>query len=403
MPLFKYSAKKGPKEVIEDTIEAESKEKAIEKLSQKGRFPIKIEECSREFKSVSQAPTLSLRGIKTKNIIIFSRQLASLLKSGVPLSKSLTIISEQAENPHLKTLLDYIYSRIKDGDSFSSVLSKYPKVFSPLYVAMIQAGESSGNLEESLLRIAEHLRRQSEFLSRVRGALTYPFLMALMGIATIIFMFIFVMPRLTRLFSNIGQELPLPTKIVLAASSGFQQWWFWILIGLGVLLFAFRKAAKTQNVAISRLKLRLPIWGNFILKVELTRFCRSLEILVANGIPISEAIKIAVPILNNEVIKEAIEQGRRQVEEGGSFGNALKKLKLFPPFMTNLIIVSEESGKFADGFSEIANFYERETNDILKVSATVLEPLMILIVGAVVGFIVIAMLLPIFQINLMVK
>lgn len=403
MPLFKYQAKKGPQEIIEDTIEAESKEKAIEKLSQKGRFPIKIEEFSQEFESVSSTPTLSLRGIKTKNIIIFSRQLASLLKSGVPLSKSLTIISEQTENPHLKTLLKYIYSRIKDGEAFSSVLAKYPKVFSPLYIAMIQAGESSGNLEESLLRIAEHLRKQSEFLSRVRGALIYPFLMALMGIATIIFMFIFVMPRLIRLFSNIGQELPLPTKIVLAASSGFQQWWFWILIGLVFLLFAFRQAAKTQNVAISRFKLRLPIWGNFTLKVELTRFCRSLEILVANGIPISEAIKIAVPILNNEVIKEAIEKGRKQVEEGGSFGNALKKLKLFPPFMTNLIIVSEESGKFAEGFSEIADFYERETNDILRVSATVLEPLMILIVGAVVGFIVIAMLLPIFQINLMVK
>ena len=182
-----------------------------------------------------------------------------------------------------------------------------------------------------------------------------------------------------------------------------QRWWVWILIGLVVLIFFFRHAAKSHGMIFSRLKLYIPILGKFILKVELTRFCRSFEVLVANGIPISDAIKTAIPILDNEVVKEAMMRGHKQVEEGGSFGKALKGLKLFPTFMTNLIIVSEESGKFADGFSEIAGSYEKETEDMLTTSANVLEPLMILLVGLIVGFIVIAMLLPIFQINLMVK
>ncbi len=403
MPLFKYQAKKSPKEIIEDVIEAESREKAIEKLSQKNCFPIKIEEIPQGFTSVLGTAVVSYRRIKTKSVITFSRQLASLLKSGVQLSKSLTIILEQTEDIHLKILLEQIYSKIKDGESFSSVLVKYPKIFSPLYIAMVQAGESSGNLSDALVRISDHLKKQNAFLSRVRSALIYPILMSILGVLTIMFMFVFVMPRLVKMFSDIGQELPLPTQIILAISSGLQRWWIWILIVIVVLILVFKRGTKIHRTVFSQLKLHIPIWGNFSLKVELGRFCRSLEILVVSGIPISEAIKIAIPIFDNEVLKKAVEQGHKQVEEGGSFGNALKKLKLFPTFMTNIIIISEESGKFAEGFSEIASSYETETEEMLTTSAAVLEPLMILVVGAVIGFIVIAMLLPVFQINLMVK
>jgi len=403
MPLFKYQAKKSPKEIIEDVIEADSREKAIEKLSQRNCFPVKIEEVSGDIKPVSAAAIGSSIRVKPASIVIFSRQLASLLKSGVPLARSLSIICEQTEDAHFKVLLDNIYCRIKDGDSFSSVLANYPKVFSALYIAMIRAGESSGNLAESLFRIADHLKKQNDFLSRVRSALIYPVFMALLGIVTIIFMFMFVMPRLVKIFSDIGQALPLPTQIVLRISSVCQHWWFFILAGIVVLVFLFKKAVRVYKGAISLLKLHIPIWGKFNLKVELIRFFRSLEILVSNGIPISEAIKVAIPILDNEVIKKAIEQGHKQVQEGGSFGYALKKSKLFPSFMVNLIIVAEESGKFTEGFSEIAGSYEKETEEMLATSATILEPLMILTVGLVIGFIVIAMLLPIFQLNLMVK
>lgn len=403
MPLFKYQAKKSPKEIIEDVIEAESREKAIEKLSQKNCFPIKIEEISQDYEPIISTSPISSTKIKPKNIVIFSRQLASLLKSGVPLSRSLSIISEQTEDLRFKKLLNNIYSRIKDGESFSAVLARYPKTFPPLYIAIIQAGESSGNLTESLFRIADYLKKQNDFLSRVRSALIYPVFMALLGIFTIMFMFMFVMPRLVKIFSDIGQALPLPTQIVLNISIFCQRWWMLILAVIIVLVFFFKKGLKMYKGIISQLKLHIPILGSFNLKVELIKFFRSLEILVSNGIPISEAIKIAAPILDNEVIKKAIEQGHKQVQEGGSFGYALKKSKLFPAFMVNLIIVAEESGKFADGFSEIASSYEKETEDILTASATILEPLMILLVGLVIGFIVIAMLLPIFQLNLMVR
>ncbi|MDD5454528.1 MAG: type II secretion system F family protein, partial [Candidatus Ratteibacteria bacterium] len=349
MPLFKYQAKKSPKEIIEDVIEAESREKAIEKLSQKNCFPIKIEEISQDYEPIISTSPISSTKIKPKNIVIFSRQLASLLKSGVPLSRSLSIISEQTEDLRFKKLLNNIYSRIKDGESFSAVLARYPKTFPPLYIAIIQAGESSGNLTESLFRIADYLKKQNDFLSRVRSALIYPVFMALLGIFTIMFMFMFVMPRLVKIFSDIGQALPLPTQIVLNISIFCQRWWMLILAVIIVLVFFFKKGLKMYKGIISQLKLHIPILGSFNLKVELIKFFRSLEILVSNGIPISEAIKIAAPILDNEVIKKAIEQGHKQVQEGGSFGYALKKSKLFPAFMVNLIIVAEESGKFADG------------------------------------------------------
>ena len=405
MPTYHYKAKKGA-EAVEGRIEADSEKAAVEKLSLSGYLPIRVElEISDTKDSAKPVRTLikSKGRVQSKEITLFSRQLASLLKSGVPILKALDIILEQSENPYLKYVLGNIHKEIKEGATFSSAFKNYPKIFPAIYIAIIHSGEDSGSLPDALLRIAEYRAKQEEIISRVRMALAYPVLMALVGSGTIIFMLTFVMPRLLRLFSNMGQSLPLPTRVLMALSSGLLQWWWLIILSLIGLVLFVRSQLKTEagKMAWSALELKLPLFGKFILKAELSRFSRTLELLIKNGITILRAIDVAIPVLNNEIIKKQLRLSYKDMEQGGSFGGSLKKSGLFPAFMSNLIIVGEESGRLEGALSEVASSYERDTDERIKTMANLLEPLMILGMGLVVGFIVVAMLLPIFEINVM--
>jgi type II secretory pathway component PulF len=405
MPTYRYRAKKGPQEIIESKIQAQSETEAIEKINQIGLIPIRIEE---------EHPTASAKTsywskpkgkVPSREITIFSRELASLLKSGVPILAALNIISEQSESIHLKNTLRIIHDAVKDGSTFSAVLSMHPNIFSPLYVAMIRSGEDSGALAEVLLRIAGYRAKQEEMISRFRMALAYPVLMAIVGLGTVIFMLTFVMPRLMKVFINLGQDLPLPTKILIFTSNGLRQWGFWIILILALIILILRRQMRTKagRIPLSLLKLHLPLYGKFTLKAELARFSRTLELLIKNGIPILQAINIAIPVLENEIIKNQLKQSYKELEQGGSLGRSLRNSRLFPLFMTNLIIVGEESGNLDEALSEIAGSYERDTDESMRIMASLLEPLMILAMGLIVGFIVVAMLLPIFQINVMAR
>ncbi|MDD5194409.1 MAG: type II secretion system F family protein [Candidatus Omnitrophica bacterium] len=403
MPIYKYHAKKGPEEVVEGNIEAHSQDEAIEKLSQQGYLPLRIEQQEEKSTSVKVVSKREIGRVRGREITIVSRQLASLLKAGVSILNSLSIIAEQSENIHLRNLVYYIYNEVRQGATFSQPLSAFPKIFSPLYVAMVRTGEDSGSLPETLLRIAEYRFKEEEMMSRFRMAMAYPILMAIVGFGTIVFMFVFVMPRLMQIYLDVRQDLPVPTKILLGITKAVKQWGGWLAIGAVIVILLLRRQAKTKSVRLhlSQLKLRLPVFGEFALKQELARFCLTLELLIHSGIPILRAIEIAIPVLSNEVIKEQLRSSHKALEAGGSFGRSLKESKVFPLFMSNLLIVGEESGKLSDSLKEIGSSYERDTEEALKVFATLLEPLMILVMGLIVGFIVMAMLLPIFEINLL--
>ena len=403
MPIYRYRAKKGPNDVIEATLEASSEKDAIEKIHQMGYIPVHMEECNRRHLS-SPAPAArgSTAGIKSREITIFSRELASLLKSGVPILSAINIILEQS-NPYFKTILMSIHNMVKDGASFSSGLAKYPRLFSPLYIAMVRTGEDSGALSQALLRIADYRTKQEEALSRLRMALAYPILMAVVGVSTIVFMLTFVIPRLTGIFINMGQQLPLPTRILISVSRALSHWWLWVALAVIILLIRRQLKAESSKVALSRLRLHLPLFGNLMLKVELSRFSRTLGLLLKSGITILKAIDIAIPVIENEIIKQQLKVSYRELEQGGSFGRSLKNSRLFPLFMTNLIIVGEESGRLNEALSEVADAYERDSDESIKIMTNLLEPLMILVMGLIVGFIVVAMLLPIFEINVMTR
>ena len=405
MPTFKYHAKNGSKN-IEGLLDARDREDAVEKLHQMNYIPVRIEQTTQDAnKNQSKARWLFLNRVRSRDITLFSRQLASLTKSGVGILSALTIIARQFSNPLFKNILDDIQNEVKNGNELSSAIARHPKIFSPLYIAMVRSGEASGMLEDILVKLADYRQKQDEIFSRVRSALAYPVLMGFVGTGTIFFMLTFVMPRLRRVFDRAGQELPLPTQILLAISSILQQWWVVILIALGVIILLIKQGAKTdiQKNFISRLQLSLPIVGSFIHKNELARFSRTLELLIKSGIPILKAIGITAPVVNNELIKTELKNTQQELEQGGSLGNSLRGSRLFPEFMTSLIIVGEKSGRMDEALAEVAASYERDTDEAIKVMVSLLEPIMILVMGIIVGFIVIAMLLPIFQMDVMAR
>ena len=419
MATYKYRAKEHSGGTVEGLIEAATEDEAIEKVSRLGYVPVSLSLTKDEKKKDSKEKpsgiaqessgkpkaSLKLSGkIKGKEITAFGRQLASLLRSGVPILRALGVISEQSENPAFKDMMEKIYNDVKEGAPFSQTLGKFSSFFPPLYVALVAAGEFSGNLDQSLLRITEYRQKQEELISRIRSALIYPALMALTGIGTIIFMLVFVMPRLLGIFSRLGGELPLPTRILIQISDGARNPWVWGVAIAVVLLGTLQlRRKKKPSAVLSRLILGIPILGPFILKVEVARFARTMELLIKSGVSVIEAIQTAAPVVNNTVLKADLLLCLQGIKEGGSFGKGLKKSKRFPGFMINLISVGEESGKLDEALEEIANFYERESDEATRIVTSLLEPLMILSMGLVVGFIVIAMLLPMFEINMMVR
>lgn len=398
MPTYRYRAKKGTGDTIEGKIVSQTEKEAVEKLSQSGYLPLYIEEsCD----SASDLPHAAKRKVKPGQITIFGRQLASLLKSGVPILKALDIISEQSEDMRLKDLLRHIHDGVKSGSAFSSALAQYPGVFPPIYIAMVHAGENSGALPGALLRISDYRIKEEEIMSRIRMVSVYPILMLLVGTSTIVFMFTFVMPRLIQMFVNMGRDLPLPTRILIAVTNGFHRWWplMTLILISGALSLRWHLKGKGGKLSLSMLKLHIPLFGKFILKAELARFSRTLELLLRNGISILKAIDIAIPVLDNEVIKHQLRQSFRELEHGSSLGRSLKDSAVIPLFMSNLVIVGEESGNIEEALAEVASSYERDVDEAIRIAGNLLEPIMILIMGLVVGFIVIAMLLPIFEIN----
>ncbi|MBI5872528.1 MAG: type II secretion system F family protein [Candidatus Omnitrophica bacterium] len=407
MPKYIYRAKKGPTEIVKDVIEAQSKDEAVEKISRLGLLPLNIEEESAVAQKPGVSAPVSLSGgrVPSREVTIFSRQLSSLIKSGVPILRSLAIIAEQTEVAAFKAVLAKVATDVKEGQSFSRALEAWPSVFGAFYIAMVRSGEDSGTLQDTLLRIAAYRKAQEEMLARVRAAMAYPILMALVGVGTIVFMFMFVLPKLMVIFSSMGQELPVPTQIVVGISVFLKKYWIHVLAALAVVSFLISKtfSFKVRKKFMSVVALHIPVFSQFLRKNEFARFCRTLEVMIRSGIPILKALSISIPILDNEVIKTELGRCSRELEQGASFGRSLKASKVFSTFMVSLVMVGEESGKLDEALAEVADTYESECDETIKVMTSLLEPAMILVMGLVVGFIVMAMLLPIFQIDVIAR
>ncbi len=397
MSSYTYKAKKDV-ETVEGLIEAENREQAISKLENMGYLPVTVEQAhaARGMK-ISRPKKISSRDINT-----FTRQLASLLKSKVQLVKGLDIIHRETDNPALKNIVGELRDEVKEGKSFSSALGKYPRYFSKIYVNMIASGERGGLLESILLRLVDFADREEEIRSKVRAALAYPLLMMTVGLATVFVMITFVMPRLVKLFKGMGQTLPVSTRVLIAVSDLFRHYWVWAALLAVIAVFAVKKLglAARHIAVLEKMKLRIPLLKDFIIMREIARFCRTLSLLIGNGIPIRDAIDAVVPTLGNRVFERDLGAVSGDLASGLSMAKSLSKVPFFPGFVISIIGVGEEAGRLDEALLEVAISYEKQMDEQIKIISSLIEPLLILSIGLIVGFIVVSMLLPIFQISL---
>ena len=402
MPLYTYVAKAGPDKTIEAQIEADSQEDVINKLSRAGYFPVSVDpQAAPSFDNYS---LLNIRKPSKKDILIFTCQLSSLIESGVNILDGLNIISKQTGNKYLKAVLSDVISRIKDGKPLSESLSRHHELFSSLYTSMIHSGEVGGTLDETLKRLADYLEKEDEFKNSVKAALTYPLFVLAVGTLTVFVLLTFVIPRLVSMFEDMGQALPLPTKILISLSAGLRSYWWLILAVVAVSVFIFRRLSSLAEgkILFSRLKLKLKIWGPIVLKTEISRLARTLSMLLSSGTTIVYSLDITASIVENHILKAEVQKLREGISRGISFSRSLRGSNLFPEYVTNIVGIGEESGNLEKALMRIADDYERDVDRALKALSRLLEPVLILVMGLIVGFIVLSMLLPIFQINLIV-
>lgn len=400
--------------MIEGVLEAENRHLVVSKLQAMQTFPISVIEESggtgiqvlRREVSLSGLwiALLDLVGISPvgrRDVANFTRQLSDLLRSGLTLAKALGVLVQQTENERLRDIIKNLRSEVQGGSTFSAALAKHSRCFPDLYCSMVRAGEVGGLLDEVLERLADFQESELETRSRIISSLAYPAIMVLVGVGVIIVLITFVIPRFVTMFEDMEQALPTPTLILVSISAAVKKFWY-ILVGVLVALsFAYKRlmSQEEERFRIDGLKLRVPVYGSFILKNEVGRFSRTLGTLLANGVPILKALEITRAVVRNGVIAHEVAEISQNIREGERLSDRLGETGIFPPVAVNMVAVGEETGSLEETLLRVASTYEKETERTLKTLTTLIEPLMILVMGAVVGFIVMAMILPIFQLS----
>ena len=401
MPTYRYTGVSREGIEKKGVVDAESVFAARLKLRTDGMYPLALTE---EVGKGRLFPSLSLLGRK-EFLPLLTRQLATLVGAGVPVVSALQSLSAQVDDPESRSVLVEIQEGVRSGMSLARAVESQPGTFPELYVSMVRAGEESGTLSLSLSRLADHLEEQARTVNRVRSALTYPLLMASVAGLVIVFLLSFVVPKIVGVFSHLGQALPLPTRVLIAVSGLFAAGWWVLLLLLGGLVVAGRRylaTGKGKRVRDSLL-LRLPILGRIVQLSALSRFARTLSTMVAGGIPIDRALRIVAPVVGNAVYAERIEAAAARVVEGSSLSEALRQHAEIPPTLVQMVAVGEESGKLDYLLEKMGEAIDGEVEARLSRALSLMEPVIILIMGTVVAYIVISVLLPLLEISTIVR
>lgn len=346
-----------------------------------------------------------LRRVSTSDVAIMTRQLATLVRAGIPLVESLSALADQVEKESLVRVLAAVRENLKEGTSFSKSLAMHPKVFPPLYVNMVAAGEASGSLEAVLERLADFTENQARLKGKVAAALAYPALMFILGIVLVGFLMVTVVPKVTSIFDNLGQALPWYTRLLIFVSDIVGSFW-WLIIGLAVgggIWFGRWKAKPQGRLKWDSLRLRFPIFGRLNLLVAVARFSRTLATLLASGVQLLPAMEIGKNVLENAKLEAVIGTAIGSIREGESIAEPLKRSGAFPPMVTHMIAVGERSGQLEEMLENVCRAYEADVETKVATLTSLLEPLMIIALGGVVGFIVMAILMPLIQMNNLVQ
>ncbi len=409
MPIYEYNALNARGKTVTDIIDADSVSAARQKLRAANIYPVSIKEV---YKTVpkTEGRSFSLTRpfrpkVKASELAMMTRQLATLLGAGFPLVSALATLIPQAGSHLFKQILSQIKDSIEAGGSLASALAQYPETFSSVYVNMVGSGESSGTLELVLERLAEISEKQQALTNRIRSAMAYPVLMFFIGVIVLFVLLTYIVPSITSIFADMGQQLPAPTRFLIATSNILKSGWWAILIVLVALGLGVREIKKTEKgrYAFDRIALSLPGVGGLVTKLAVGRFARTLGTLLDNGVPLLGALGIVKNIVGNRLISEAIAQAAEEVEKGKGLGRALEASHLFPNLSIQMILVGEQSGELETMLGKIADVYENEVESAVAAMTALLEPAIILFMGVIVGFIVLSVLLPIFEMNQLVK
>jgi type II secretion system protein F len=399
--LYSYKAKDPKGQVISGSLEAETVNAVISRLQAMGYFPVSIENESEKKNTAAAVAKKFARRVSINDLATFNRQLADLLSSGIPLVRALGVIQNQTANETLVEIIGQIAQDVAGGDSLAGAMAKHPKVFSKLYVAMVRSGEAGGMLDVVLSRLADFAETEAEVRAKIKSALAYPVVMVLAGIGAVTILMTVVMPKILKIYGELNQTLPWPTQALITISDALRNYWPFFIGGIVAGVAALWRLLKTPDGkrAFDRAIVKVPLLGPMIVKREIANFARTFGSLLHNGVSILPALEIVHEVLTNTVVADEVAKIPEHVTQGEGVAGPLKKSHVFPPVVVNMIAIGEETGRLDEVLLKVAHSYEMEVERAVKTLTSLIEPLIILGMGIVVGFIVIAMLLPIFSID----
>ena len=405
MAVFEYIGIDSKGKRAAGNIDAANERDARQKLRRMGVFPttLAIEGATKQKVGLSMQVDVGkyLQRIKTQEVSVMTRQLATLVGSSIPLVDALTALVDQIENPKLRNIVARVRDKVTEGTKLSDAMRGNPKVFGDLYVNKINAGENSGALDVVLVRLAEFTEGQAKLKGKVIGAMIYPAIMSFVGLALMVMLLTYVVPKVTKIFADMKATLPLPTRILMGASNALSSYWYIFLIIIPVAIYGIRRVLKSPagRAWWDRKILTMPIFGKINRLVIVSRFTRTLATLLASGVPLLTALDIVRNIITNTRLREVIEETRDNVREGQPVADTLKRSGEFPPLVTHMIAIGEKTGDLERMLERIADTYDSEVDNTLSTLTTLLEPIMILVMAGIVSFIVLSILLPIMKLN----
>ncbi len=394
MPQFEYEVKKGPGPTTKGIIEAENQRAAVARLRDMGFFPIRVEEYVEQSSKDTLREALVRIRIKDRNIML--RQLANLCESGMMITRALRTLVDQTENPKLARIMDQLRDDVQKGSSLADAMEKHPDVFPPMYSSLVRAGETGGMLEEVLWRICSFGEQEEELRGKAISAMIYPAFLLVIGSSAIFILVSFVFPKFVEIFEDFNAQLPLPTVIVMRVCDFMGTWWWAVILGIiAVLLLTFRYyRSEPGRRQFDAFFLRVPAVRTLIIKYEMAKFTRTLGTLLDNGVPVLTSLKITAETIRNRMLLDSVSELHNGVTEGESLSETMHEARLFPPMVVSMFAIGEESGRIGAVAKRVADAYDLEVDRAVKALTSLFEPLLIVIMGIIIGFLVIAMLLP---------
>ena len=390
MPTFAYTARTLSGELKNATMDASSRDDVVAQLRKQKLIVVKVDEEQKKKKGGK---------IKTKDVVIFTRQFSTMINSGLPLVQALDILSKQSENPALQEVTRQVVYDVESGHTVADALRRHPKAFSDLYVNMVAAGEAGGILDTILMRLAGFLEKNDALIGKVKSAMIYPIVIMSVALIAIVVLLIFVIPVFENMFASVNLSLPLPTRVVIELSRIVKGYWWAFLVGGYALQYSIKKYYKTPEgqLRIDRMLLNMPVLGDMLRKSAVSRFTRTLGTLISSGVSILDGLEITAKTAGNRVIHDAIMDSRASIAGGDTISAPLQKSNVFPPMVISMIAVGEQTGGLDEMLTKIADFYDTEVDTAVGGLLSLMEPVMIVFLGVIVGGMVVAMYLPIFD------